>query len=49
MTTTEFIVINGHILGECAYLADDDLTEECDCAERLENDDPWGGDDDDDY
>lgn len=45
---TEWIVVNGHVLGQCAYLADDDLTEECDCADRLEDDPFWGSHSDDD-
>ncbi len=47
---TEFMIVNGHILGECAYLASLDEPWEpearCDCADRLGNDDDFWDEED---
>lgn len=44
---SEWVIVNGHVLGQCAYLNSDDLDEPCDCRDH---DAFWGprGDDDDD-
>jgi hypothetical protein len=41
---SEWIVINGHVLGQCAYLNSDDLDEPCDCSDLLEDDEFWDED-----
>lgn len=36
---TEWIVVNGHVLGQCAYLNSDDPDEPCDCRDLLDEGD----------
>lgn len=42
MTATEWIVVNGHVLGQCAYLRSLDdpwyPDDQCDCRDLLEDD-----------
>lgn len=43
--TTGWIVVNGHVLGQCAYLRSLDEPwepeEPCDCRDLLEEDEVW--------
>jgi hypothetical protein len=33
----EWVIVNGHVLGQCAYLNSDDLDEPCDCQDLQDN------------
>lgn len=43
---SEWVIVNGHVLGQCAYLNSDDLDEPCDCQDLQDN---MRAEDDDEY